>query len=86
MGVGPRRVTTPIGSGSGVPGNVLVNYGMIRVMQSCFLASIRMSCTSQPCSIDSLRPTRGAAMGGSKSLGEMECTQLMASGLRNVIV
>jgi len=60
---------------------VRANYGIIRIMQSCFLASIRMSSTYECSGVHSTSVNTKSSEGGSKSLGEMECTQLMASGM-----
>ena len=58
------------------------NYGLIRVMQSCFVSSTRMSSTFQCASVHSTSINTKSSCGGSKSLGEMECMQLMASGMK----
>ena len=60
---------------------VRANYGIIRLMQSCFLASLRMSCTSRSAGPHTFVPNNRSSQGGSKSLGEMECMQLVASGM-----
>ena len=65
--------------------SVRANYGIIRVMQSCFLASIRMSSTHECAGIYSTSLNTRSSEGGSKSLGEMECMQLMASGMTRCI-
>jgi hypothetical protein len=44
--------------------NVRVNYGIIRVMQSCFLASHRMSATSSMSARHTTRSNRSSATGG----------------------
>jgi len=64
---------------------VRANYGVIRVMQSCFLASVRMSSTFECTGAYSTSVNAKSSTGGSKSLGEMECTQLMASGMTKCI-
>ena len=78
-----RKVTTY--DGVSVISNVRANYGMIRVMQSCFLGSIRMSSTYECAGMYSTSVNTRSSEGGSKSLGEMECTQLMASGMTECI-
>lgn len=65
--------------------NVRCNYGTIRVIQSVFMSSNRMSCTMQRCSRFSISPSSSSASGGSKSLGEMELLQLYGSGMKHVI-
>jgi len=62
---------------------VRANYGVTRVMQSCFVSSTRMSSTYECASIHSTSINTKSSYGGSKSLGEMECMQLMASGMTN---
>lgn len=54
---------------------------IIRVMQSLFLASFRISCTHRLARSTRVRPETSSSRGGSSSLGEMEATQLMASGI-----
>jgi hypothetical protein len=73
--------------GSGIVENVKVqaNFGTTRVMQSCFLASFKVSCTHKLCGSRQTRPNSRSAQGGSKSLGEMELMQLMASGLTHTL-
>lgn len=81
-----RKVVRPgTGVGSVVEQVVRANYGIIRVMQSCFLASTRMSCTHQCSKPHALVVNSKSRSGGSKSLGEMECTQLAAAGLTNCL-
>jgi len=65
--------------------NVRANYGTICVLQSCFLASFRMSCTAKHASLNTLCPETNAHLGGSRTLGEMESMQLAASGLSHVM-
>jgi hypothetical protein len=60
---------------------VMCNYGTIRVMQSVFTASSRLSYTSVPSSSGSKRIQGGQRTGGGNTLGEMEFMQLEASGL-----
>lgn len=79
-----RKVYT-IGSSIAEKRNVRVNYGTIRVMQSCFLASHRMSATASMSSASAKNMNTSSSTGGSKSLGEMEVTQLIASGLTHSI-
>lgn len=50
-------------------------------MQSCFLAGHRMSTTASMSSVNTKKMNTSSSTGGSKSLGEMEVTQLQASGL-----
>mmetsp|Transcript_2713 Transcript_2713/g.7224 ORF Transcript_2713/g.7224 Transcript_2713/m.7224 type:complete len:810 (+) Transcript_2713:24952-27381(+) len=64
---------------------VRANYGIIRVMQSSFLASFRMSATSSLARAAQLTPEHMSSRGGSRSLGEMEVTQLLASGMVNTL-
>jgi hypothetical protein len=61
----PRKNVTTQG-GTKVSKNVRANYGIIRVMQSCFLASFRMSCTSKSAGIYNLVPSSRSSQGGSK--------------------
>jgi DNA-directed RNA polymerase beta subunit len=77
----PRRRVTSADGATVISKCVRANYGYIRVMQSCFLASCRMSCTSRSAGLYNLTPSSRSAHGGSKSLGEMECMQLVASGM-----
>ena len=79
-----RNVTMPDGV-TVVSTYVRANYGIIQVMQSCFLASLRMSCSSRSVGPHSLMPNNRSSQGGSKSLGEMECMQLVASGMSGCI-
>jgi DNA-directed RNA polymerase beta subunit len=60
---------------------VRANYGYIRVLQSIFMPSTKMSCTQCKSGNRSLKPSSSGATGGSKSLGEMEMCQLEASGM-----
>ena len=60
--------------------NVSANYGIIRVMQSCFLSSFKMSATADVAASTRRVANRQSSIGGSKGLGEMEVTQLIASG------
>jgi RNA polymerase Rpb2, domain 6 len=80
-GVIPRRLVTSIRGGTVIAKSVRCNYGYIRVVQSCFLASLRMSCTTSHSGAHSLSINTRSNHGGSRSLGEMECMQLMASGM-----
>lgn len=66
-------------------GPVRANYGTIRVMQSCFLASYRSSGTARMASSRSKTSAKPASQGGSKILGEMEVTQLVGSGLSHCL-
>jgi hypothetical protein len=52
-------------------------------MQSCFVSSTRMSSTYECASVHSTSINTKSSCGGSKSLGEMECMRLMASGMTN---
>ena len=70
-------------NGISMVSRVRANYGFIRVMQSCFVASTRMSSTYECASVHSTSINTKSSYGGSKSLGEMECMQLMASGMNN---
>ena len=81
-----RRKVHTVKSSIGAIENVRANYGIIRVMQSCFLASHRMSVTSVESTKFMKRANRSSTTGGSKSLGEMEVTQLIASGLKHTIL
>ena len=54
---------------------------IIRVMQSSFLVSFRISCTHRLARSTRVRPETSSSRGGSSFLGEMEVTQLMASGI-----
>jgi len=74
-----------VGSNISEKRNVRANYGTIRVMQSCFLASHRVSATSSMSSRFVKKMNTSSSSGGSKSLGEMEVTQLIASGLSHCI-
>ena len=65
--------------------DVFCNYGVIRVMQSVFMASSRLSYTSRPSGRSRLLPRSGNNTGGSNTLGEMEFTQLEGSGLSNCV-
>ncbi len=64
---------------------VRVNYGMIRLAQSIFMASNKMSFTQSKTRSTSASPISRASMGGSKRLGEMELTQLEALGMKNCL-
>ena len=44
-----------------------------------------MSCTASTSTVNKLVPNTAASEGGSKSLGEMECMQLYASGLSHTL-
>ena len=79
------RKVYAIGSNIAEKRNVRVNYGTIRVMQSCFLASHRVSATSGMPSVSAKNMNTSSSTGGSKSLGEMEVTQLIALGLTHCI-
>jgi hypothetical protein len=83
--VQPQRVVKRVRQEGVTIASVSVNYGVIRLMQSCFLASIKMSCTTTTSSISNLEPSYRASEGGSKSLGEMECMQLQATGMVHVL-
>jgi hypothetical protein len=61
------------------------NFGMIRVMQSIFMASSKMSCTQSKTSVNKFTPRSASNSGSSKGLGEMEMSQLEASGLKYCI-
>ena len=76
-----RRINRP--SGMTIISGVRANYGVIRVMQSCFVSSTQMSSTYECASVHSTSINAKSSFGGSKSLGEMECMQLMASGMNN---
>ena len=76
-----RRVLRPVGSNIPRPCNVRANYGIIRLMQSSFLASFRMSSTHNLAPGFRVRPETSSSRGGSRSLGEMETMQLLASGM-----
>ena len=76
-----RRLRHTVGSGIAAPCNVRANYGIIRLMQSSFLASFRMSSTHNLASVFRVRPETSSSQGGSRSLGEMETMQLLASGM-----
>ena len=65
--------------------SVRANYGTIRVMQSCFLASHRSSGTARIASKSTKSCASSASKGGSKVLGEMEVTQLVGSGLSHCL-
>ena len=65
--------------------NVTANYGIIRVMQSCFLSSFKMSTTADVAPSTRRIANRQSSTGGSKGLGEMEVTQLIASGLSHTL-
>jgi DNA-directed RNA polymerase beta subunit len=64
---------------------VRVNYGMIRLAQSIFMASSKMSFTQSKVRSTSVSPISRTSMGGSKRLGEMELTQLEALGTKNCL-
>jgi len=64
---------------------VRANYGTIRVMQSSFLASFRMSSTYSLAGSRTMRAQSRSSMGGSRSLGEMEVMQLLASGMTHTL-
>ena len=61
------------------------NYGTIRVMQSVFMASTKMSFTSKMAGKYTMVPSKKSSYGGSKNLGEMEIMQLDASGMKYVL-
>jgi DNA-directed RNA polymerase beta subunit len=61
---------------------VRVNCGVIRVMQSVFMASDKIYYTSKRSKDQSLSIANRLAEGGSASLGEMEMSQLEASGFK----
>ena len=65
--------------------NVKANYGVIRVMQSIFMASDKMSCTQKKTMKHSMNPCSKSSLGGSKRLGEMELAQLEASGFKHCL-
>lgn len=60
---------------------VRVNYGIIRVMQSSYLASFRVSATASVTGPNRINPDTSSSRGGSRSLGEMEVMQMLANGL-----
>jgi DNA-directed RNA polymerase beta subunit len=62
--------------------NVKVNYGVIRVMQSIFMASSKVSYTSSNSRSREFTVSNTSSHGSSKSLGEMDLCQLEASGFR----
>ena len=64
---------------------VRANYGIIRVMQSCFLSSFKMSATADVAGGTRRVASRHSSIGGSKGLGEMEVTQMIASGLSHTL-
>ena len=57
------------------------NYGIIRVIQSSFLVSFRMSCTHSIVSSSNILPETSS----SRSLGEMATTQLLVSSMTNIL-
>ena len=86
--IGGERVTRIISTtrnNEAISCPVRANYGIIRVMQSSFLASFRTSCTHKLARCTRVRPESSSSRGGSSSLGEMEVTQLMASGIISVL-
>jgi RNA polymerase Rpb2, domain 7 len=80
-GVTPRRLVTSTRGDMVTAKSVRCNYGYIRLIQSSFLASLRMSCKASCSGAHSLNINTRSNHGGSRSLGEMECAQLMASGM-----
>lgn len=60
------------------------NYGTIRVMQSVFMASTKMSFTSKMAGKYTMVPSKKSSYGGPKSLGEMVKMHLDASGMKYV--
>ncbi len=80
-GVNPKRNVMTMKSDYIVGRVVKANFGVIRLAQSCFLASLRMSCTATKAGVNTMKPSVAVSEGGSKTLGEMECMQLRASGL-----
>lgn len=64
---------------------VVANYGVIRVMQSSFMASTKMSCTLGKCCKYTINPVSKSSMGGSKKLGEMELSRLEASVIKHCL-
>ena len=76
-----RRSTSTMQSGIKYVSDVVANYGMIRVMQSSFLASFRQSSTYRCCHQSRARPDTSSSGGGSRSLGEMEIMQMLGSGM-----
>jgi hypothetical protein len=77
-----KRKLWAVGSSINFTEPVKANYGVIRVMQSIFMASNKMSCTNIKCGKYSINPNSKSAMGGSKKLGEMELAQLEACGFK----
>jgi hypothetical protein len=78
-----RRAVKNSGMTQNMP--VRVNYGMIRVMQSVFMASNKMSFTATPTHRYTSTPASRSSHGGSKSLGEMELLQLYGAGLKHTL-
>lgn len=76
-----RNVWT-IGSSATTVDSARVNCGVVRVMQSAFMASTKMSCAQRTAKSHNMSAVSGSSAGGSKSLGEMELVQLEASGFR----
>jgi hypothetical protein len=65
---------------------VRASYGVIKVlMQSSFLASFRSSSTFKLAGSSKIKPEGMSSRGGSRSLGEMECMQLLASGMTSTL-
>ena len=62
-----------------------VNCGYIHVMQSIFMASSKMSCTKVKSTVYHRTTIGGLNRGGSAGLGEMELSQLEASGFKHCI-
>jgi hypothetical protein len=80
-----KRRTGKLGSNILGTENLRANYGMIRVMQSVFMASSKLYYTSRKSKGYSLGIGPKLSGGGSASLGEMEMSQLEASGLKECI-
>ena len=64
---------------------VKANYGIIRVMQSIFMASSKMSCTQMTSKAHHLQPCTPRGGGGSKAMGEMDLCQLEAVGMKHCL-
>ncbi len=64
---------------------VRANYGIIRVQQSFFMASHKMSCTQTVSRKYDYNPVAPKGGGGSKGMGELDLSQLEAIGMKSCL-